>query len=91
MQYASGDEKAAQQVANSLGGLRTQQDPGSSSGTVSVYLGEDYRGPGKRELAAAPAVRLDGTQRTGAQRADHGKQSEIDQQTITAGGVPCVN
>lgn len=96
VQFAAGDEKAAQQVANSLGGLRTQQAPEASSGTVSVYLGEDYRGPGKRELAAAPAIRLDGVQRTrpqrtDAQRTDRGKQSEIEQQTITAGGVPCVN
>lgn len=79
--YAPGEETAAQGVATVLGGGFTlTQDSSVPAGHVRVYLGENYRAGG-----AAPAS-------TSSQAAvvTQGPTSAPDA-PITADGVPCIN
>ena len=96
VEYGPGDEQTAQQVANSLGGIKTQQSPKAQRGTLSVYVGSDYQGPGKQSLSGSKATRLDGMQQAKPQQASpqprlqSGSSSSDDEEAITADGVPCV-
>ncbi len=87
--YAAGEEAAAQQVAGFLGGLPTEARSSVKSGSIQVYLGKDYKGPGTQNFAGGQTVRLDGVAR---QAAPLPAQTSADDETpITAEGVPCVN
>ena len=88
VEYAPGHKAAAQQVAKELGGLPLEQSSRVSQGTVAVYLGDEYSGPGTQKFAAKPAVRLDGASRQPAQQQPAQQQSS--EKPITAEGVPCV-
>lgn len=84
VRYASGEKDAAKLVAEDLGGVETSESTEVESGAVSVYLGDDYSGPGARRFVGKSAVRLDGA---GGMKA----QETTQQEPITADGVPCVN
>ncbi|GAA0551091.1 LytR family transcriptional attenuator [Saccharopolyspora erythraea NRRL 2338] len=84
---APGEEAVAQQVADVLGGLPVQPSQNLKSGSVEVYLGKDYNGPGKQNFAGSPAVALDGMRQGPVAPAQQLEQEE----PITADGVPCVN
>ncbi|GAB3283900.1 LCP family protein [Parasphingorhabdus pacifica] len=85
VRYAPGEEASAKQVAAALGGIGTEQGEDVSAGTVEVYVADDYEGPGRRNFAAAGAVRLDGL------RPAQPSSGAEDDERITAEGVPCVN
>ncbi|MCX2732100.1 LCP family protein [Saccharopolyspora sp. NFXS83] len=80
VRVAAGEEAAGEQVAEALGGLPVRTSGSVESGSVEVYLGSDYEGPGAQNFAGARPLRLDGLQR-----------AQAPTQPITAGGVPCVN
>ncbi|MEU6131338.1 LCP family protein, partial [Saccharopolyspora sp. NPDC047091] len=82
VRVAAGEQDAGEQVAASLGGIPVRTSGSVPAGTVEVYLGADYDGPGAVNFAGAPALRLDGLRPA---------QAQDQQQPITAGGVPCVN
>ncbi len=81
--HAAGEEAAAKQVADALGGLPIKQSQNVDAGSVQVYLGGDYQGPGASNFAGPRPVVLDGKQRT--------PPIAPEQPAITANGVPCVN
>ncbi len=80
VRVAPGEEATGEQVAAVLGGVPVSTSGSVESGSVEVYLGSDYEGPGARNFAAARPLLLDGLQR-----------AQDPEQPITAGGVPCVN
>jgi hypothetical protein len=53
VRYPTGDEDAGRLVADALGGLPIEEDGDLSPGTVRVYLGKNYAGPGKRRTGGA--------------------------------------
>jgi LCP family protein required for cell wall assembly len=53
VRYPTGDEDAGRLVADALGGLPIEEDADLSPGTVRVYLGKNYAGPGKRRTGGA--------------------------------------
>ncbi|MGI8308240.1 LCP family protein [Saccharopolyspora hattusasensis] len=85
--YAAGEEAAAKQVSDALGGVPTEARSSVKAGSVQVYLGKDYKGPGTQNFAGAQTVRLDGLR----QAAPLPAQTAPDEEpVITADGVPCV-
>jgi LCP family protein required for cell wall assembly len=71
VRYPTGGESAARLVAGTLGGLSIEEDPHLSAGTVQVYLGKNYAGPGKPGIGGASlrptgTVHSDGAARTWA-------------------------
>ncbi|GAB2680320.1 LCP family protein [Saccharopolyspora gloriosae] len=87
--HAAGDEAVAQQVADSLGGLPLKESSNLSAGSVEVYLGSDYAGPGTQNFAGGKQIRLDGGRQAAPRPAQ--QQPGGPDQPINAGGVPCVN
>ena len=59
VRYPSGGEDAGRLVADALGGLPVEEDSPLSAGTVQVYLGKDYSGPGKPRVAGTSPHRAD--------------------------------
>jgi hypothetical protein len=59
VRYPSGGEDAGRLVAGALGGLPVEEDSQLSAGTVQVYLGKDYSGPGKPRVAGTSPQRAD--------------------------------
>lgn len=53
VRYTTGDEDAGHLVADALGGVPAEEDPHLGAGTVQVYLGKDYTGPGRPRVAGA--------------------------------------
>ncbi|WP_266092950.1 LCP family protein [Saccharopolyspora sp. NFXS83] len=86
--HAAGDEAVAQQVADSLGGLPLKVSSNLTAGSVEVYLGSDYAGPGTQNFAGGKQIRLDGGRQAAPRPA---QQPGGPEQPINAGGVPCVN
>ncbi len=87
VEYAPGEKKAAEQVAKELGGLPLRPDDSVESGSVSVYVGDDYDGPGRQNFGGNKTMRLDGVQKASPASS---QQPGSGNQPITAGGVPCV-
>lgn len=86
--FAPGEEAAAKEVSVALGGVPTEARPSVKAGTIQIYLGKDYNGPGKQNFAGDRTVRLDGLR----QAAPLPAQVDTDEQApITADGVPCVS
>jgi LCP family protein required for cell wall assembly len=81
VRYATGDEALADRVAQSLGGLPTEQDTELTAGRVRVLVGEDYGGPGAQGFAAGPLVHLDGAR----------AQQPGGEAPITGGDIRCVD
>ncbi|MER5391821.1 LCP family protein [Saccharopolyspora sp. NPDC002686] len=84
--YAAGGEEAAKEVAEALGGLPTEANANVQAGSVQVYLGKDYKGPGTQNFAGPRAVKLDGFR----QLPPLHTQQDVNEQPITPDGVPCV-
>ena len=59
VRYPTGGEDAGRLVADTLGGLPVEEDFHLSAGTVQVYLGKDYAGPGKPPIAGMLPRRVD--------------------------------
>lgn len=79
--YAPGEQTAAQQVASVLGGgITLAEDSALPAGHVRVYLGENYRGPGNGPASTSSQEAV--TQVQPAPPPDA---------PITASGVPCIN
>ena len=53
VRYPTGGQGAGRVVADTLGGLPVEESPHLIAGTVQVYLGKDYSGPGKLRIAPA--------------------------------------
>ncbi len=87
VRHAPGEADRGAAVAEALDDLPTEEDPGLGPGTVAVYLGADYGGPGTQDLTGDPVVRFDGT----AAVAPAPKQAPPPQPPVTAGDVPCVH
>lgn len=81
VRYAKGGEAGAQQVATTLGGLKTEEDVNIPVGQVRVFVGADYDGPGRQSFAAGKQIGLDGAREQPAEK----------EPPITADGVRCVN
>jgi len=84
--YAQGEESGAKLVAEALGDVRTEMKPDVEPGQVEVYLGSDYKGPGKQAFSGPAELRLDGFGSATPLKA----QDDANDQQITADGVPCV-
>jgi LCP family protein required for cell wall assembly len=84
--YAQGEESGAKLVAEALGDVRTEMKPDVEPGQVEVYLGSDYKGPGKQTFSGPAELRLDGFGSATPLKA----QDDANDQEITADGVPCV-
>ncbi|MGH3695321.1 MAG: LCP family protein [Pseudonocardiaceae bacterium] len=54
VRYPTGGERAGRLVAESLGGLPVEENSSLKAGTVQVYLGKNYSGPGGTRGGGAP-------------------------------------
>jgi LCP family protein required for cell wall assembly len=79
---APGEQDVGYAVAGVLGGLPVEEDEALAPGSVQVYLGEDYGGPGRARPTGAPLLRVD----SAAPR-----QAPPEAAPITAGDVSCVD
>ena len=79
---APGEQDVGYAVAGALGGLPVEEDEALAPGSVQVYLGEDYGGPGRARPTGAPLLRVD----SAAPR-----QAPPEAAPITAGDVSCVD
>ncbi|MCK2238417.1 MULTISPECIES: LCP family protein [unclassified Crossiella] len=84
VRYAKGEKSLADKVSEALGGVPVEENAKVVAGTVEVYLGKDYKGPGARGFTARGPVSLDGVDSVAPAAAP-------GQQPITADGVTCVN
>ncbi|GAA2810865.1 LCP family protein [Crossiella cryophila] len=84
VRYAKGEKALADKVSEALGGVAVEENAKVVAGTVEVYLGKDYKGPGARGFTARGPVSLDGVDSVAPAAAP-------GQQPITADGVTCVN
>jgi hypothetical protein len=50
VRFPTGGADAGRLVAAALGGLPIEEDADLGAGTVQVYLGKDYSGPGRRRI-----------------------------------------
>lgn len=69
VRYPAGGANAGRLVADTLGGMPIEEDPGLGAGTVRVYLGKDYSGPSGRRIGgespgSAGTAHASGTART---------------------------
>jgi LCP family protein required for cell wall assembly len=99
VRYPSGGEDAGRLVADALGGLPVEEGSQLSAGTVQVYLGKDYSGPGKPRVAGASPRQMDNSAATDvvrplteATRAGGTSTTASPPQPAMVGGkVPCVS
>jgi len=82
VRHAAGEAATGEAIAGALGGLPVAEDAALAPGSVQVYLGEDYAGPGGQNLTGDPLLRLD---------AAMSQQAPPPPPPITAGDVPCVD
>ena len=97
VRYPTGEQDAGRTVAQALGGLPAEEDPNLPSGTVQVYLGENYSGPGTDGFAGHALMRLDGRPGTGAVSGAFHSPARTDRTAqppappLVAGETPCVD
>ncbi|HEX2300857.1 MAG TPA: LCP family protein, partial [Pseudonocardiaceae bacterium] len=97
VRYPTGEQDVAETVAEALGSLPAEEDPNLPAGTVQVYLGEDYSGPGTDGFTGQALVRLDGRAApgtvTGASHSSPGTHAQPPPPPppLVAGDVPCVH
>jgi LCP family protein required for cell wall assembly len=92
IEYASGAEPAAQQIAGALGGSITYEpDSALSSGHVKVLIGKDYQGPGAAPAANVVSGGISQHTEPAATSGGSGGSSGSGGAPITANGVPCIN
>ncbi|NHD19016.1 MULTISPECIES: LCP family protein [unclassified Actinopolyspora] len=89
VRYSAGNKKAAELAAEDLGGLDVERGGSTETGEISVYLGDDYAGPGARNFSGDGGLQLDGAAQTVP--AQSSSSSESGDGPITADGIPCVN
>jgi LCP family protein required for cell wall assembly len=82
VRYPTGGQSAGQVVADTLGGLPVEESPTLIAGTVQVYLGKNYSGPGKLRIAGASFRRV--TEPTPP-------PAPAPEPPLVAGNVPCVS
>ncbi len=58
VRYPTGEQDAGQAVADTLGGLPVEEGSYLTAGTVQVFLGRDYSGPGKSRIGPASFLRV---------------------------------
>ncbi len=80
VRYPTGGQDAGRVVADALGGLPVEESPTLIAGTVQVYLGKDYSGPGKPRIAGASF-----------QRVAEPAPPPAPAPPLVAGDVPCVS
>ncbi|WP_093267092.1 LCP family protein [Saccharopolyspora shandongensis] len=85
--FATGEEAAAKQVSDALGGVPTEVRSSVKAGSVEVYLGKDYKGPGTQNFAPVQTVQLDKLSQAGPLLA---QPVTDDAPAITADDVPCI-
>ncbi|MDQ2879835.1 MAG: LCP family protein [Actinomycetota bacterium] len=59
VRYPTGGQQAARAVAAALGGIPVEEDSHLVTGTVQIYLGKDYAGPGRPRVAGALSRRVE--------------------------------
>ena len=72
VRYPTGSEDAGRLVATTLGNLPIEEDPTLSAGTVQVYLGKTYAGPGQPKIGGASLLPRGTPQSIGATRTTPG-------------------
>lgn len=88
VRHASGEADRGDAVAEALGGLPIEEDAALAPGTVQVYLGDDYNGPGTQHLTGDPVLQFDGASAVSpAPR----QAPPPTPPPLTAGDVPCVH
>jgi LCP family protein required for cell wall assembly len=58
VRFPTGAQDTARLVADAMGGLPVEEDSDLAAGTVQIYLGKDYTGPGKPRIAGAALPRV---------------------------------
>lgn len=101
VRYPTGEQDAARTVAKTLGGLPAEVDPNLPSGTVQVYLGENYSGPGTNGFAGHALLRLNGRGAAGGtvSSVSHSAARTVQaapppppsSPPVVAGNTPCVD
>lgn len=92
--YASGSKSAAQQVSEALGGgLTLQRDTSLPGGTVRVYLGTNYSGPGRQAGSGGAASSAGGGSGTNGTSTPSDNPPKPPKPPIveSGDGPPCVN
>ncbi len=87
VRHAPGEADRGDAVAEALGGLPLEEDVALAPGTVQVYLGDDYGGPGTQDTTGDPGLQVDGA---GAVSPAPQQAPPPTQPPLTAGDVPCV-
>src|SRR5204863_1732648 len=59
VRYPTGGADAGRLVADALGGLPIEEEADLGGGTVRVYLGKDYSGPGRRRISGESPGQVD--------------------------------
>ncbi len=81
VRYPAGSQDAGRLVADTLGGLTVEENSRLIAGTVQVYLGQDYSGPGKLRIAGASFQRVQQVN----------EPAPEPQPPLVASDVPCVS
>jgi LCP family protein required for cell wall assembly len=68
VRYPTGGEEAGQVVADALGGLPVEENSNLAAGTVQVYLGKNYAGPGRPRIGGASLLTVDTSRASDAVR-----------------------
>jgi LCP family protein required for cell wall assembly len=68
VRYPTGGADAGRMVADTLGSLPIEEDANLGAGTVRVYLGKDYSGPGRRRISDESPGPVGTTHTSGAAR-----------------------
>ncbi len=89
VQHAPGEAEVAQQIADSLGGISVEETSELSSGSMAIYLADDYKGPGAQNFAGSGPMQLDGARQAQPKPAQQ-PSGGTEEEPITADGVPCV-
>ncbi|MGH3766728.1 MAG: LCP family protein [Pseudonocardiaceae bacterium] len=101
VRYPTGGGDIGHLVADTLGGLPAEEDPHLSAGTVQVYLGKSYSGPGKPRIGraslgvdtsnATSAVRTIPDITRGASASTTPDPAPPPRPPLVGGKVPCVS
>ncbi|WP_143261814.1 LCP family protein [Allokutzneria sp. NRRL B-24872] len=87
VRYSRGQQDFGKKVVEALGGgavLEEDKDRMIPAGTVRLFIGKDYSGPGKKNnVAAQPLLELNGLRPAAP---NQGQQTET-----TPDGIPCIN
>ncbi|MGH3933382.1 MAG: LCP family protein, partial [Pseudonocardiaceae bacterium] len=96
VRYPPGEQDAGQAVADTLGGLPVEEGSYLAAGTVQVFLGRDYSGPGKPRIGPASFPRVDEPTTTPVRpiaqrtRLQPPAPPPVPAPPIVGGDVPCV-